>query len=94
MSYKGHCYITRNLPKSTSSEAHGTTDVHRISEDVEREAIDPMVHQNTKIISKEGAGNAQRPCRGYNKCLADKEESQRYNLVQGFGKNGLTWLVL
>jgi len=46
-------------PQSRRSKAHRTTNVHRITKHVEREALDAGIHEDTEIIAQEGARDSE-----------------------------------
>jgi hypothetical protein len=54
-----HGYTGWYAPQSRRSKAHRTTDVHRITKHVEREALDAGIHKDTEIIAQEGARDAE-----------------------------------
>lgn len=45
------------IPKGCGSKAHCAPDIHRISQDIEGETLDSVVHEDAKVISEEGASN-------------------------------------
>ena len=48
-------YTAWYAPQGRRSKAHRTTNVHRITKHVEREALDAGIHKDTEIIAQEGA---------------------------------------
>lgn len=84
----------RDSPKRTGGETHRAPDVHWIAKDVEREALDTVVHENAKVVAEERARDAQRPRRRHDERLANHEERGGYDFVVRRWQNGVTWLVI
>lgn len=83
-----------SLPKRTSSKTHRATDIHWIPENIEREPFNSVVHEDAEVVTEEGAGNAQGPCRGDDESLAREEKDGRYDPVVRLGKNWMLGLFL
>lgn len=62
------------VEKSSAEEAHGGAVVHRSAGDVEGEAGDDAIHQDAKVVTKEGTGDTQAQCRGDDEDVAETEK--------------------
>ena len=82
----------RHAPQSRRSKGHRAPDVHRISEHVEREALDAGVLEDAEIIAHEPARDAECPARGHDEGLADGEEHDGDECVERSGEQARTWL--
>ena len=51
-------------PQRGRSEAHGAPDIHGVPQDVERETLDPVVHEDTKVVPEERTGYTESPSGG------------------------------
>jgi len=60
--------------KSDSQEVQGASPVHGRAGDVEREASDGGIHQDSEVISKVGAGDTKSIHAGQNENGANAEE--------------------
>lgn len=69
-------------PKSGCSEGHGAPNVHGVPQDVKWEALDSVVHEDTKVVPEERTGYTQDPVRCYNEDLAGGEEHSRHNGIE------------
>ena len=62
------------IPNRNSNESHGTSDIHRVSKDIERESFDAMVHEDAEVIAEEGPGDSELPSGGDDKQLTKSYE--------------------
>lgn len=62
------------VQKGGAEEAHGGAVVHGSAGDVEWKAGDDAIHQNAKVVTEEGAGDAQAQCRGDDEGVAESEK--------------------
>ena len=63
-----------HAPERDGEEAHRAADVHRVAEDVEREALDALVHEDAEVVAEEGAGNAECKRGGDHEELAETKQ--------------------
>lgn len=63
------------LVKSDAEEVQGAAPVHGRAGDVEREASDGCIHEDTKVVTEIGASHTQRPHAGQHQDGADGEEN-------------------
>ena len=61
-------------PKRTRQKAHRTPHVHRVSQHVKWEALDTVIHQDSKVVTKKSACDAEGPCGGDDEGLPYDEE--------------------
>ncbi len=86
MSYATRAAQQVHAPQRRRGEAHRAADVHGVTEHVEREALDAMVHQDAEIIAEERARDAERPRRAHDERLARDEERHGHEHVERSGE--------
>ena len=82
------------VPQRDGGEGEGAPDVHGVAEDVEREALDAVVHEDAEVVAEEGACDAERVGGGDHERLAGGEERERDERVEGRGEERVLGLVL
>ena len=83
-----------DLPECGGGEGQGASNVHGIAQDVEGEALDPMVHEDTKVVPEERTSYTQCPCRSDDEDLASDEEHGRDEGIKGLREHLLSGLLL
>jgi len=81
------------VPQRGRSEAHRAAHVHGVSQDVERESLDAVVHQDPKVVPEERPGDTEGPGRGHDEYLADSEHDDWHHGRKRPGEEGNTRLV-
>ena len=51
-------------PQRGRGEAHGAPDIHGVPQDIEGETLNPMVHEDTKVVPEERTGYTESPSGG------------------------------
>jgi hypothetical protein len=65
----------RNIPQSRRNKAHRTSNIHRIPQDIKRETLYAVIHQNTEVVPEESSGNSKGQSGSDNKQLANSEQN-------------------
>jgi hypothetical protein len=77
--------------ESDPEEVQGASPIHGGSSNVEWEASDGSVHENSKVVTKIGSGDAQGIHAGKNKNGADREQDAAQNRLVHRGIVGLVF---
>jgi hypothetical protein len=80
-------------PKSSRDKTHRASDIHRVSQNIERESLHPVIHENAKVVPEERARDSEGPSGGDNEGLADNKERGRDKGGKGFGEERDAGLV-
>ena len=68
-------------PEGAGGKAHRAADVHRISENIEREAFNAMVHEDAEVVAEEGTRDTECPGRRDDERLSNEEQHRGDELV-------------
>lgn len=82
-----------SVPESCSEEAQGGAVVHWRIGNVEWEASDAGVHQDTEVVAEIGAGEAKGPHAGDNENISGEEESEGDVGDEGRLESWVGWLA-
>lgn len=74
-------------PERSGGKGHRAPDVHGVTEDVKREALNAVVHEDTKVVPEERPGDPESPGGGDDERLAEDEEHGGDERVQRLGQD-------
>ena len=83
----------QDSPEGSGGEGHGAPDVHRVAQDVERETLDAVAHEDPKVVPEERACDAEGPGGRDDERLAEHEEHGGDERVEGLGEDLLARLL-